>query len=128
MLKKEEGFILPLMLGVLLIVSSLLLLMSAQIEIKASSYARTQAYLRLNVLEAEALQLIRARASEWEVQEDWEDLRLFDHFRLERGAILMLDVSFGSEHLAIRYQIHYNESMRERRLLYFFDGGSVFLE
>ena len=50
-MKDERGFVLPLLLGILLIMSALILGLASQIEIKTASYGRVRTYLRLNVAE-----------------------------------------------------------------------------
>jgi hypothetical protein len=126
MLENEEGFILPLILGILLITAALLLMLSSQLEIKAASYSRTQDYLRMNILEQEGLRVLEGRLSNIEVSEDMENISA--RIPLSSGARFELNINFLQNSLEIDYQIVYNDFIRERKLLYRFDEGIIFLE
>lgn len=126
MLVNEEGFILPLMLGIFLITASLLLMLSSQLEVKAASYSRTQAYLRMNVLEQEGLKILEEMMSNIEVTDDMEQVN--ERFSLSRGAGFEVNINFLQNSLEINYQIVYNYFVRERELLYRFDDGVIFLK
>lgn len=121
MQKNEEGFILPLMLGIFLITAALLLTLSSQLEIKAASYSRTQDYLRMNVLEQEGLRILEEMLLNIEVSGDMENVS--ERFSLSRGAGFEVNINFLQNSLEIDYQIVYNYFIRERRLLYRFDYG-----
>jgi hypothetical protein len=126
MLKNEEGFILPLMLGIFLIIAALLMMLSSQLEVKVASYARTQDYLRMNVLEQEGLSVLEGLLLNIKVTDDMENVSEF--FSLSRGARIEVNISFLENSLEIDYQIVYNNFIRQRRLLYSFDYGLIFLE
>lgn len=126
MLKNETGFILPLMLGILLITATLILMLSSRLEMKVASYSRTQHYLRLNVLEQEGLNVLERMLLNIEVSEDMP--RISEHFSLRRGARFEVNINFSQNNLEIAYRIVYNGFIRERSVLYRFDGGILFLE
>jgi len=124
-IKNEKGFILPLMLGILLITAALLLMLSSQLETKAASYSRTQDYLRMNVLEQEGLKVLEEMLLGIEVSEG--RARISERVPLSRGARLEVNISFLQNSLEIEYQIVYNYFRRARRLLYRLDSGITFL-
>lgn len=126
MLKNEEGFILPLMLGIFLIVAALLLMLSSRLEVKVASYSRTQDYLRMNILEQEGLRVLERMLATMEISEAMEAVA--GHFFLSRGARIEINISFLQNSLEIDYQIVYNGFIRQRRLQYRFDHGVTFLE
>lgn len=126
MLKNEDGFILPLMLGIFLVTATLLLMLSSQLEIKAASYLRTQDYLRLNILEQEGMMLLEEMLANIEMTDDM--VPIYERFALGRSGVFEVNISFLQEKLEINYQIVYNEFVRERRLMYRFNGGIIFLE
>ncbi|MCL2559194.1 MAG: hypothetical protein FWE07_01790 [Turicibacter sp.] len=128
MARKEEGFVLPLMLGLLLMTAALLLMLSARLEIKAASYARTRDYLRMNVLEQEALQVLGAFLTDFEVSDQMIGTGISERFSLSRGALLTVEIDFLQNSLEMFIQIVYNDFVRERELQYRFGEGVVFLE
>ena len=126
MMKNEEGFILPLMLGIFLITAVLLLMVSSQLEMKTASYSRTQDYLRMNVLERAGLRMLEELLVSLEVSDAM--VSISEHIPLSRGAEIEINVNFLKKGLEIDYQIVYNDFIRQRRLLYRFDEGFTFLE
>ena len=124
-MRNEEGFILPLMLGILLVTATLLMTLSAQLEMKVASYARTQNYLRMNVLEREGLRQLEELLNNLEVSEQMAPV--FEQISLSRGAKIEININFFQNSLEIEYQIVYNNFVRQRSLLYRYDEGIIFL-
>ena len=126
MVRNEEGFTLPLMLGILLMTATLLLMLSAELEMKVVSYSRTQDYLRMNVLEQEGLRRIEQMLSGLEITDDQAPIS--ERFSLSRGARIEVNINFLQNSLEIDYQIVYNDFIRTRSVRYRFDEGIIFLE
>ncbi|MCL1949203.1 MAG: hypothetical protein FWF59_05685 [Turicibacter sp.] len=97
----EKGFIMPLMLGLALIFSSLLLTLAGRLESQAFSYGRRQAYLSLALMEMETIHRIH------DLQETgaaYDENLLY----LESGTPVSLTMEEIEDIMKITYRISYH--------------------
>ena len=123
-MKNEEGFILPAILGIILILATLLVMIASQIEVKSASYERTQNIWRLNLLEREGLLLLEERLQIRAADENRDDFS--ETIPLRRGSTMNVEVNFSEESVEIAYRVVYNGFVRVRRVNYETDQGFVF--
>jgi len=124
-MRNEKGFILPAILGIILIVSTLLLMMASQIEVKSTSYGRTQDFWRLNLLEREGLAMLESRLSSLEMNEDFNGFS--ETISLRDGGVMNVEVSFSNGGMEIAYRVVYNRFVRTGQINYDMDHGFVFI-
>jgi len=125
MIMSERGFILPAILGIVLIVATLLLMVASQIEVKSSSYERTQNFWRLISLEREGLAQLENRLLNRTLNE--ESGNFSEMISLRDGGVMNVEVSFFNENLEIAYYVRYNGFMRTGRVNYVMGHGFVFI-
>ena len=122
---REKGFILPLMLGIILITSSLLFMLSMRFEVKSRSYERSQNFLRLTLLEKEGMNLIGDVLSGLSSINDYNEIP--EILILRHDAEMQLELGVFDDRLKIGYRIVYGIYSREGRLVYDANFGLQFI-
>jgi len=109
MIKDEKGFVLSLMLGIMLIVATILLSLTFEIQTRAASYERTQSYLMLDVLEQMALDKIEGFLTTTAIE-----LPINETFEPRTDAFIMISIEKDANFFDFHYEIRYNGFIRER--------------
>jgi len=125
-MKSEEGFVLPLMLGVTLVMSVLMLGVASRLEVKTFSYERRQVMLRMILLEKETVLALDAMVRELDTMSDYELLP--NSLVLRNGVRVNLNTISVGEKLQVGYNILYNESMRQGSLNFDKRRGVIHVE
>jgi len=110
-MKNEKGSILPMMIAIVFITSYLLLALATQIETRYASFARTRAYMTLNILELEGLEQLSIILDEMGEIEDFIKV-----ISLRDGQMMSIIMSTDGNYFDFEYEIWYNGFVRSRNL------------
>ena len=125
-MKSEEGFVLPLMIGVTLVISALIFGVASSLEVKTFSYERRQTMLRMTLFEKEAVLAVDAIVRELDAMSDYELLP--SSLMLRNGIRVSLNAMLVGKNLQVRYSLLYNKHMRQGSLNFDKSSGVIYVE
>lgn len=112
----EKGTVLSLTLTLALIISTLLLTLSQQLQSQSLLYEKRRSYQVLTLLEKECLQLILN-----EITDPTIEIPVYNSFKtitLSNGSSVTLKYANYTQTLDVTYQVYYNEYLGKGKLSY----------
>jgi len=103
----EKGMVLPFMLAIALILSSLVLTISNRLETQMLSYEQRVNFQKINLLEKETIQIILSQIEDPDFSP--VGFESSDTITLKNGTIVTLNYRNGSATLEIKYNFSYND-------------------
>jgi len=95
--KDENGFILPVLLGLIFIISAIVLTLSADLQNQINSFERTRKAMILNVSQSHGLNLLEEYLTTLEDEENFVKT-----WTLYNNAIFKAEVNFQEENVLIK--------------------------
>lgn len=116
MIQNEKGSILCLTLTITLIIATLLLTLSQQLQSQTLLFEQRRAYMTLTLLEKECLQYILD-----EITDPENSIPKYDSsktIKLSNGSEVKLKYSNYTQNLDVSYQVYYNEYLGKGKVSY----------